>query len=64
MTLTTALAVAQQQISPFFEGGKWPHSGIYQAKNGQYLTGPIDSLPYKFAKRKWRWKEFVVQFKA
>lgn len=61
MKLALAIAVAKQQTSPDYLGRKLPDHGIYLANNGQYMTGPVESLPYRLAKRQWTWADFLAQ---
>ena len=60
MNLKAAIAQAKWELSP--GPNRKPHCGLYQVKNGQYLFGPLDSLPYKVAKRKWTWQQFLAEF--
>lgn len=40
MKITLAIAIARQQVDPEFKGHRFENSGIYRARNGQFLTGP------------------------
>lgn len=45
MKLALALACAKQRINPEYQGNRFAESGIYRARNGQYMTGPKLTAP-------------------
>lgn len=52
MNITMAIAVARQQTDPEHKAPKFVNSGIYRARNGQFMTGPRSILNCK------TWKSF------